>query len=51
MVQYKGPRLPAGTTVLPEGAEMKWVIVTVYAEESEDVQDLEFESAQDAGLE
>ena len=27
--QYTGPRLPEGTTVLPEGAHVKWWIVTV----------------------
>lgn len=26
--QYKGPRLPEGTTVLPEGATVEWVWIT-----------------------
>ena len=28
VAQYKGPRLPEGTTVLPEGARFDWVLVT-----------------------
>lgn len=27
--QYSGPRLPEGATTLPEGATVKWVIVTI----------------------
>ena len=27
--QYKGPRLPEGTTSLPEGARVEWVMVTL----------------------
>jgi hypothetical protein len=27
--QYSGPRLPEGTTTLPEGATIKWLVVTV----------------------
>ena len=27
--QYKGPRLPEGATSLPEGAEIKWLLVQV----------------------
>jgi len=27
--QYVGPRLPEGTTKLPEGAELRWLLVTV----------------------
>lgn len=27
--QYSGPRLPEGATVLPEGATIKWLLVTV----------------------
>lgn len=27
--QYVGPRLPEGTTKLPEGAEVRWLLVTV----------------------
>lgn len=27
--QYKGPRLPEGTTILPEGAEIVWKYVAV----------------------
>lgn len=27
--QYKGPRLPEGTTALPEGAKIEWVRVTM----------------------
>lgn len=27
--QYSGPRLPEGATVLPEGASIRWVIVTI----------------------
>ena len=38
--QYFGPRLPEGTTTLPEGAEIRWVLVTL--EDSVDV-DLEEE--------
>jgi len=33
--QYVGPRLPEGTTTLPEGAEIRWVLVTL--EDSVDV--------------
>jgi hypothetical protein len=28
--QYVGPRLPEGATELPEGAEVRWVLVTVH---------------------
>jgi hypothetical protein len=28
--QYTGPRLPEGTTVLPEGAAIQWKLVSVY---------------------
>ncbi len=28
--QYFGPRLPAGATELPEGAQLFWVRVTIY---------------------
>jgi hypothetical protein len=28
--QYVGPRLPEGATELPEGAEIRWALVTVY---------------------
>ncbi len=27
--QYTGPRLPEGVTTLPEGATLKWVLVTI----------------------
>ena len=27
--QYSGPRLPEGTIILPEGATLKWVLVTI----------------------
>lgn len=27
--QYRGPRLPEGATVLPEGATIQWLLVTV----------------------
>ena len=27
--QYSGPRLPEGTTALPEGASIKWILVEV----------------------
>lgn len=27
--QYSGPRLPEGATTLPEGAAIKWLLVTV----------------------
>ena len=27
--QYSGPRLPEGATTLPEGAQIKWVVVGV----------------------
>ena len=27
--QYSGPRLPEGATTLPEGATLKWVLVTI----------------------
>lgn len=27
--QYRGPRLPEGTTVLPEGAEIRWYIIDI----------------------
>ena len=27
--QYSGPRLPEGTTELPEGAKIRWLIATV----------------------
>lgn len=27
--QYVGPRLPEGATVLPEGATIRWAVVTV----------------------
>lgn len=27
--QYKGPRLPEGTSVLPEGAVVEWLLVTL----------------------
>jgi hypothetical protein len=27
--QYKGPRLPEGTTTLPEGATVEWLMVTL----------------------
>lgn len=27
--QYRGPRLPEGTTTLPEGATIQWLLVTV----------------------
>lgn len=27
--QYIGPRLPEGTTALPEGASIRWLLVTV----------------------
>ena len=27
--QYTGPRLPEGATALPQGAEIKWLLVTV----------------------
>ena len=27
--QYSGPRMPEGTTTLPEGATIKWLVVTV----------------------
>lgn len=27
--QYVGPRMPEGTTTLPEGATIKWLVVTV----------------------
>ena len=27
--QYSGPRLPEGATTLPEGASVKWVVVTI----------------------
>ena len=27
--QYSGPRLPEGTTKLPEGATIKWLLVTI----------------------
>lgn len=29
--QYRGPRLPEGTTKLPEGAVIEWLLVTVSA--------------------
>jgi hypothetical protein len=29
--QYRGPRLPEGATVLPAGATIEWVVVTVRA--------------------
>ncbi len=29
VAQYTGPRLPEGATALPEGAEIKWLLVTV----------------------
>lgn len=29
VAQYRGPRLPEGTTVLPEGATIEWSIVKV----------------------
>ncbi len=29
VAQYTGPRLPEGATSLPEGAEIKWLLVTV----------------------
>ena len=28
--QYTGPRLPEGATTLPEGANIKWILVNVY---------------------
>jgi hypothetical protein len=28
VAQYNGPRLPEGTTVLPEGAEFRFILVT-----------------------
>ena len=28
--QYIGPRLPAGTTELPVGAQLLWVCITIY---------------------
>ena len=27
--QYSGPRMPEGTTTLPEGATIKWLVATV----------------------
>ena len=27
--QYSGPRLPEGSTTLPEGAAIKWLLVTI----------------------
>lgn len=27
--QYSGPRLPEGASLLPEGASIKWLVVTV----------------------
>ena len=27
--QYSGPRLPEGATALPEGASIKWILVTI----------------------
>jgi hypothetical protein len=27
--QYSGPRMPEGTTTLPEGATIKWLVVSV----------------------
>ncbi len=27
--QYSGPRLPEGATTLPEGAEIRWILVEV----------------------
>ena len=27
--QYSGPRLPEGATTLPEGATIKWMVVTI----------------------
>lgn len=35
--QYKGPRLPEGTTELPEGAEIKWIAVEVQPPASENL--------------
>jgi len=29
VAQYNGPRLPEGATSLPEGAKIRWMIVTV----------------------
>ncbi len=29
VLQYSGPRLPEGTTALPEGAVVKWLLVDV----------------------
>jgi hypothetical protein len=29
VAQYTGPRLPEGTTVLPEGAKIRWCLVLV----------------------
>ena len=28
--QYTGPRLPEGATTLPEGASIKWVVVSLH---------------------
>lgn len=33
--QYKGPRLPEGATELPEGAEIRWVVVEIRPPASE----------------
>lgn len=41
--QYFGPRLPEGTTTLPEGAEIRWVLVALW----EDGLDLDLDDVQE----
>jgi hypothetical protein len=34
--QYKGPRLPEGATTLPDGAEIRWIYVSITDEEDDE---------------
>jgi hypothetical protein len=29
IAQYSGPRLPEGTTTLPEGANIRWIVIAI----------------------
>jgi hypothetical protein len=35
LAQYMGPRLPEGCTTLPEGAELRFILVSIYSTEDE----------------
>jgi hypothetical protein len=35
VVQYRGPRLPEGTTTLPEGATLEFWLVDIFVEDTE----------------